>query len=343
MLLFTCILFVRYSTCYNEEIYHQIEQDEITNVIEKRSENGEEERNQTDPEDDLFEGIGKIERDIIISVLVSACIVPILCGAIMVFCQLCTQVKKKHLRKRMRIIKQHQIEHTTYNDSLNVIRMKGPIQLHESFPQYINGVPREEMECYMNRSAVEREIRGCGSTNVLRNNPETGQIEGNICSIPLTPPHTPIPKIAIQFPSPVIGAPADTKYTSRLEESNNYLYPPLPSNFKQGSPMFPKNSTPRSPTAGQQLSPGRRPSIRETPDRSTCHQRSLMLLRQITMSPPAPPNYYLLSKKNRELTGKSLPCLFNEQKNYTSTNLNLSMSGAVTMKDRSASESDISV
>lgn len=313
----------------------------MTNVIEKRSESGDEERNQTAPEGVLFEGIGKVERDIIISVLVSACTVPVLCGFIMVICQLSTQVKKKHIRKRMKI--KQQIEQSAYNDSLNVIRITGPIQLHESFPQYINGVPREEMECYMNRSAVEREIRGCINTNVLRNNPETGQIEGDARSVPLTPPQAiPIPMIAIQFPSPVIGAPADTQYSPRLEESNNYLYPPLPSNFKQGSPMFPmqpKNSTPRSP-AGQQLSPGRRPSIRETPDRPTCHQRSLMLLRQITMSPP--PSYHFLSK-NRENIGTSLPCLLNELRHSANTNLNLSVSGAGTMKNRSASESDISV
>ena len=334
---------MRDSTCYNEATSHQIEEDEMANVIEKRSESGDEERNQTGPEDVLFEEIGKIERDIIISVLVSACIVPILCGVVMVICQLSTQIKKKHLRKRMRVKKQ-QIERSMYNDSLNVIRMMGPLQLHESFPQYINGVPREELECYMNRSAVEREVRVCGNTNVLRNNPETGQIEGDACSVPLTPSlKTPIPKIAIQFPSPVVGAPADTLYNPRFEESNNFLYPPLPSNFKQGSPLFPmqpKNSTPRSPDR-QQLSPGqRRPSIRETPDRLTCHQRSVMLLKQITMSPP--PSYYLMSK-NRELTGKSLPCLLHEQRTSTCTNINQSMSGAGTMKDRSSSESDISV
>ena len=183
-LLFTCVLFMRHSTCYKEATPHQIEQDGMTNVIEKRSESGDEERNQTAPEGVLFEGIGKVERDIIISVLVSACTVPVLCGFIMVICQLSTQVKKKHIRKRMKI--KQQIEQSAYNDSLNVIRITGPIQLHESFPQYINGVPREEMECYMNRSAVEREIRGCINTNVLRNNPETGQIEGDARSVQAT-------------------------------------------------------------------------------------------------------------------------------------------------------------
>ncbi|KAI6645931.1 hypothetical protein LOD99_13188 [Oopsacas minuta] len=327
----TCILFVFYSPNITEGLYSQggdtNQLTELPNKLEKRSELGE--RNQTEPKDIPEE---ELERDVIISVLIVAFIIPVIFGGIMLLCRLRTCISKK---RRVRKIQQ-QVEENVYNDSLMVIRKMGPVQLHNSFPQFINGIAREEMQCYMNRSAIIREYM---NTSGMRNNPETGQIEGHEDSAPNTQPQIiPMPMIAIQYPSPVIGT-SNNNYNSPSEEFNNNLYPQLPLNFKNGSPMFPmpKNSTPRSPT-GVKMSPERRPSSRETPDRA-CHQKSLDLLKQITMS--SPPNYYLVNK-NRDSVGKSLPCLLHGHKNSPYTGLNVNISGAVTMKDRSASESDIS-
>ena len=304
----------------------------IDNRVEKSGD-----RNETDKFGIQNEGIKEVERDIIISVLLIACITPIICGTIMLACQLCSQVKRKHINRRLGINQKQATEE--FNDTLDIIRKMGPLQLHESFPQFINGISREEMECYMNRSAISRELRRM-NTNAMRNNPETGQIEGHEERIPVTPPHiTMLPRIAVQYPSPVIST-ANTNCCSPLEGFTKNLYPPLPFNFKNGTPMFTvpqRNSTPRSPKGGP-TSPKPRPSIRETPGRAR-HERSMILLKQMTMSPP--PSYGLINE-NKDTIGKSLPCLLNSCRASPYTNLDLSMSGVSGMKDRSASESDIS-
>ena len=293
-------------------------------------------RNETESIGIQNEGIHKVERDIIISVLIIACVTPIICGIIMLVCQLFTQVKRKHINRRLHINQKQVIE---CDDTLDIIRKMGPLQLHESFPQYINGITREEMECYMNLSAIERELGGYMNISAMRNNPKTGQIEGHEARIPVTPPHvTMLPRIAVQYPSPVISTANVNYHHSPLEELNYNLYPPLPFNFKNGTPMFPvlpKNSTPRSPIRA--TPPKILPSIRETPGRSR-HDRSVTLLKQMTLSPP--PSYNLVNKK-KDAIGKSLPCLLSSCR--TSSNTNLSVSGAADMKERSASESDISV
>ena len=308
----------------------------VANRVEKSS--NRRDRNETGVYGIQNEGINEVERDIIISVLILACITPIICGSLMLACQLSSQVKRKHINRRLRINQQQVAEEC--NDTLDVIRKMGPLQLHESFPQFINGISREEMECYMNRSAIAREMRGYMSTSAMRNNPETGQVEGHEERMPVTPPHvTMLPRIAVQYPSPVMKA-ANTNLYSPIEEFTYNLYPPLPVSFRNGTPIFtapPKNSTPRSPK-GATASPKPRPSIRETPGRSR-HDRSITLLRTMAMSPP--PNYNLIDK-NKDCIGNSLPCLLNSYRTSPYINLNLSMSGAGGMKDRSSSENDVS-
>ena len=304
---------------------------ELIDVSKRLERSFEQSRNGSLRPNIIHNGIGKVERDIIISVLVVACVTPLLCGILMVACQLATQMKKKHIRK---FCKKQGLARRDCNQSEGISKM-GPLQLHNSFPVYINGLTREEMECYMNLTALAREQGMRANGSIGTNNPETGQIEGKE-SVPLTPPHIRIkPRIAIVYPSPTPSYVNTNGVFSPTERNTRNLYPPLPYNFRNDAPIFemqPKNSTPRSPLSTPPQAK-HRPSIRETPDRAV-KKKKIDLLRQMTMSPP--PSY-----TSKEVI-KSMPCLSFPYKGSPCSNLNVSKSSVVKQKDRSASESDLS-